>query len=130
MVGAGSIVTRSVSDNPLVLGNPARVGGLVCLLRQVPSIPATSRSWAQVASGSGWAKMARTVAAIISLVAPGEVSQEVAHQMHLAALPRGALEHPDDRLSEAGVGVGDDQSPPTEARSFSDRWKAAEHLVS
>mgnify|MGYP000432239854 CR=1 FL=1 len=63
-------------------------------------------------------------------VALGDMGQQVAHQMHFASLPRGALEHAGDGGLQAGVGVGDHQLDAVEATVTEGTQKAGpEHLV-
>ena len=65
---------------------------------------------------SGWAKIVRMIEATIVLVALGHDREHVAHEVHPATLPAGALQHGLDRVHQPGVSVRDDQLHPVRAR--------------
>jgi hypothetical protein len=81
-----------------------------------PSMVAIMSSWERTCSASGWAKIVRIAAATISALPFGDPGEDVAQEVHPAALPTGiASEHRPDRGLEAFVGIRDDQLHPVQA---------------
>ncbi len=93
----------------------------------------TSSQVAATVVASGWAKMVRNTAATMPMsvgVGLGHQGEQVAGEVHPAALVRRSLEGALERGDEAGVLVGDHQPHPAESALLQvGQERPSEHLI-